>query len=82
MDARDSIFKDDAILGFNMKCRGGLQVAVGFRFAALVTPRIDDRGKIVADGEPIKDEIDVAGGAACCDGAEDAGGVCAVEEFA
>ena len=82
MDSGDGIFKDDAILGFYIKCRGGLKVAIGFGFAALITSGIDDRGKIVADGESIENKIDVASGAASCDGAEDAGGVGFVEEFA
>ncbi len=82
MNAGDGIFEDNTILGGNMKCRGGLEVAIGFRFAAFVISRIDDRGKIAANAKSIENKIDVARGAACCDGAEDTGRMSAVEEFA
>ncbi len=82
MNAGDGIFEDNTILGGNMKCRGGLEVAIGFRFSALVATRIDDRGKIAANAKSIKNKIDIARCAACCDGAEDAGGVGLVEKFA
>ena len=60
MNARDGVLKDDTIFGGDLEGVGGFEIAIGFRFAARVASSIDDRGKIAADGESIKDKVDVA----------------------